>query len=334
MLASRSSSTTSIFLNFAQARNVALIAAQASQLDFDYLLLSDADMELVVEDPAWIKKLNGGPAYDVKQVAGSLVYWNRRLLSRSAGGRYECPTHEYLDVPTAGTLNGIWFRDYADGACRPGKLERDVILLEEALRTETRPGLIERIHFYLAQSYLDLGNWAKAAEHYKIRTGLGGFGEERWYAQMQYAKCLGQLGDEPGFLREMLRAYQMRPHRAEVLYELAKNFRERGENYSSLLFSDAGMQLPYPATDTLFLNKWVYSDGLKEEFSICAYYDERKRSRGAVDVQQVGAGRQRAGQVQHVLVPAAAGRTRCRRSTPRPSSSILPPAMCHATHRS
>src|SRR5687768_7620395 len=35
------------FCNFEQARNEALDAARASQLEFDYILLCDADMELV-----------------------------------------------------------------------------------------------------------------------------------------------------------------------------------------------------------------------------------------------------------------------------------------------
>ena len=268
------------FLDFAHARNLALAAARASSLEYDYLLLADADMELVVDDPNWSKKLNGGPAYDVKQTAGSLVYWNRRLLSRTAGGQYECPTHEYLDVATAGALDGVWFRDHADGSSRPGKLERDIALLEAALRTETRPGLIERIHFYLAQSFLDLGNWAKAAEHYKIRVGFGGFEEERWYAQLQYAKCLRGLGDHTSYVWEMLAAYRMRPKRAETLYELARYFRERGDNFSSLLFSEAGLQLSHAHDDQLFVTDCT--SALKEEFAISAYYDERKRHRGSV----------------------------------------------------
>ena len=85
----------------------------------------------------------------------------------------------------------------------------------------------------------------------------------------------------------MLRAYHMRPQRAEVLYELAKDFRERGENESSLLFSEAGMQLRHPATDLLFVNDYVYKSGLREEFSICAYYVANRRKRGAVECNRL-----------------------------------------------
>src|SRR5581483_6962442 len=41
------------FENFEQARNAALSFAEASPLPYDYLLLADADMELVVEDTAF-----------------------------------------------------------------------------------------------------------------------------------------------------------------------------------------------------------------------------------------------------------------------------------------
>lgn len=37
------------FVNFSQARNEALRCARASSFDWDYLLLADADMELVVK---------------------------------------------------------------------------------------------------------------------------------------------------------------------------------------------------------------------------------------------------------------------------------------------
>jgi glycosyltransferase involved in cell wall biosynthesis len=270
-----------VFHDFAQARNEALAFARASHLPWDYLVLSDADMALVVDDPDWKRQLNGGLAYDVRQVAGTLNYWNRRILSRNATGDYKCPTHEFLDVPTAGNIDGIWFKDHADGHNRPGKFERDIKLLEDMLKTETNEGLIQRAHFYLGQSYFDAKNWSKAAEHYKIRASLGGFAEERWNAQLHYAHALGNLGRHAEFLWEMLHAYQMRPSRAEVLYDAARFFRERGENHSSLLFSEAGMQIKRP-DDQLFVNNFVYKSGCREEFSICAYYAGGKiRDRGA-----------------------------------------------------
>jgi len=267
------------FENFEQARNEALRRARESKLEWDYLLLADADMELQVHRPDWLNGA-GGLSYDLKQTAGALGYYNRRLVSRRSVGWYVGVTHEYLDIESGGILDGAEFIDHADGANRPEKFQRDINLLETALKTETKPGLIQRYHFYLASSYYDSGKWNKAAEHYKIRTALGGFDEEVWYAQMRYAHCLNHLGDGKGFIREMLGAYQLRPSRMEPLYDLAKYFRERGDNHASLLFSEPGLPVR-PPKDLLFVNNYVYDAGLKEEFAICAYYAPVRRERGA-----------------------------------------------------
>lgn len=259
------------FRDFAQARNEALALARSSALSWDLALLSDADMELRVVDADWMKQLNGGMAYDVEQVTGSTRYWNRRVLARAATGIYRSPTHEYLDIPSGGRLTGIWFDDRADGANRPNKLTRDIILLQEALRTETTHGLVQRYNFYLGQSYYDLGQWEKAAEYYRIRAELGGYAEEAWYAQYRYALCLKHLGRYAEFVFEMLQAYEMRPQRAESRYELAKFYREMGGgNLRSLLFSYA--YYTDAPKDSLFVDTYAYYPGLMEEFSICAYY--------------------------------------------------------------
>jgi len=270
------------FENFAQARNEALRRARESKLPWDWLLLADADMELIHGAPSLredLEKLQG-VAYDMRQTVGSLSYYNRRLLSRQAIGWYECPTHEYLDVPTSGIVNGSYFLDHADGANRPDKSKRDVEILKEALKTETRIGLVQRMCFYLAQAYYDMGDWEHAATWYKKRVELGGWDEECWNAQLHYAHALGNMGKKPEFLWEMIQAYGMRPTRAEVLYDLARFFRERGQNHVSMLFSETGLGMP-PSGDVLFVNDYVHT-GCREEFGICAYYDSARRERGAV----------------------------------------------------
>jgi glycosyltransferase involved in cell wall biosynthesis len=263
-----------LFENFAQARNAALSLARNSSIAWDYLLLSDADMELVVEAPI---KLNGGLSYDMWQTAGEMRYLNRRIINRSATGWYRGVTHEYLDIASAGCIDSASFTDYADGSNRPGKLDRDIVLLEKALQTETDIGLIARYCFYLGQSYFDLSNWEKAAEYYHRRLSLGGYEEECWYSLYRYALCLKNMGNHAEFVWNMLAAYERRPQRMEAFYELARFFRElRGGNLRSLLFSDIGMHAPRP-DDALFVNDYVYKTGLKEEFSICAYYTPQRR---------------------------------------------------------
>ncbi len=263
------------FINFMQARNVALDCARSSDLKFDNILLTDADMELVVEDPKCFDNLTG-PSYDIIQKAGALSYHNRRIVSRNTTGGYRGVTHEYLDLPSAGCLAGVHFVDHADGSNRADKFGRDIALLLADLRSDPANA---RSWFYLAQSYRDNGQPAQAAQAYRRRIELGGWEEEVFDARMNYATALKDLGDEGGYVRELLMAYNYRPSRGESLYDLSKYFREKGDNHSSLLFSERGMKLPVP-NDLLFVNQFVHTTGLKEEFSICAFYDPTKRDRG------------------------------------------------------
>lgn len=268
------------FHNFEQARNTALDHAYASPLSFDYLLFDDADMELVVEDTDLRKGLDG-PGYRLLQRSDAgLAYWNTRLARRDAGARYHGVTHEYLDVPGGvQELRGAWYKDHASGSNRVDKFERDARLLLEALEKDPEN---QRYWFYLAQSYRDAGRTREAAVAYAKRAAMGGWDEEAWNARLQEARCLRKLGDEAGFISQALVAFNQRPQRAEPLYDLAQFYREKGMNHASVLFSEAGLAIKRPEQDILFIEDYVYTTGMIEEFAIAANYsrDPVRKDRG------------------------------------------------------
>lgn len=263
------------FVNFEQARNDALEIARRSDLQFDYLLLTDADMVLKVDDPKFRDTLEL-QTYGVTQKSGSLSYHNIRLVRRDLTAKYRGVTHEYFDYPQGAILHSVWFDDHADGTNRKDKFIRDIRLLKEGLEKEPDN---HRYWFYIAQSYRDAGMVKEAADAYNKRMNMGGWDEEAWCSRLNYGHCLLDLKDEGGFIREMLAAYNQRPSRAEPLYDLAKFYRERGMSAACVLIADAGLKIPYPR-DSLFVNDYVYREGLKSEFGVSAFYLPSRRQEG------------------------------------------------------
>ena len=133
----------------------------------------------------------------------------------------------------------------------------------------------------LAEAYREADRLKEAAQAYAMRAAMSA-DDEAWYARLQEARCLRMMGDEGGFVRQALTAFDQRPQRAEPLYDMARFCRERGMNAASLLFSEAGMAVPKPDSDALFVEDFIYSAGLKEEFALAAYYasEPARKARG------------------------------------------------------
>jgi glycosyltransferase involved in cell wall biosynthesis len=261
------------FIDFSQARNEGLDAARSAPYPWTYLLLCDADMELVVEDPDFKKQLIGGQCYLLTQKGSGTTYNNVRFIGRRATGGYVGVTHEYIDIPPAGHITGVWYNDHADGSNRTNKARRDIKLLRDDLKKHPNNG---RSWFYLANSYKDDGDFVKAIRAYEKVIELGSWDEEIFYSKYEIGRCWSALKSYDRFIAAMLEAYNYRPSRAEPLWELAKYYREKGQNTLGTMIAAEGMKIPYPS-DHLFVLDYPYTTGMKEEFSICAYYNEKLR---------------------------------------------------------
>lgn len=266
-----------VFKDFSQARNAALILARTYKPHlWDFLLLMDADMELVVEAP--LPELNV-ESYNLLQRQGGLDYYNTRLLRRGSNALYHGVTHEYLSTNKQEILPGdvYWFKDYATGSNRGEKYERDIRLLEGYLKDHPDDG---RTLFYLAQTYRDNGDLEKAIDLYKQRVEVGGWEEEVWYSKLQIARCYKSLGEEAEFVLASLDAYNTRPIRAEPIYDLTRHFREAPDKQQTgLLFAEAGSKMSKPK-DMLFIEAAAYNYGFLEELSILGAYNDKTKDIG------------------------------------------------------
>lgn len=266
--------TDILFDDFSSARNQALTLARQWS-DCDYILLVDADMELMVEGDHNPFEGLTADAYEIEQRYAGISYQNVRLIRRDllVPPMYHGVTHEYLDTSQCRLerLFRVWFNDHADGSNRPGKFQRDIELLTGDL--EKNPGNPRSV-FYLAQSYRDNGQYDIAAAAYARRALMGGWDEEAWYARLQAARCLRAAGKPMNFVGAALSAYEHRVWRAEPLYDLAQHYRSLGQNETALLFAERGANLPYPSKDRLFVEPPVYQYGLRREISICGFYSQ------------------------------------------------------------
>ncbi len=260
------------FEDFAQARNDSLAAARevAAEHGTDHLLLCDADMELVVEDPSFRESLDAD-VHLVDQHSDGMRYANVRLVRADVPAHYVGVTHEHLDAGDAprAALTGVWFRDHAEGSSREHKFERDLALLDRGLADEPDHA---RYVFYRAQTLRDLGRDREAVAAYEHRASLGGWEEEVWYALLQVAVLRERLGDDDrDVLTAYVAAFERRPGRAETLVELARHLRERGRHELAHVFATRAVQLA-PTDDILFVLPACYGWRARDELSISSYW--------------------------------------------------------------
>ena len=253
------------FVDFSTNRNYALDEARKYG---DYILLLDADMKLMNCDQFDKTKLDGR-GYCLKQCGSSLVYYNLRLIPSNVKSCYIGVTHEYLSFDGV-TVNheSLYIDDKGDGGCKADKFTRDERLLRKGLEDDPSNA---RYAFYLANTLRDLGKNEEAIEFYKKRISLGGWDEELFYSQYQIGVCYERLGEETLMEKAYLDAWEMRPTRAEPLYDLAKYFRLKRKNIRSWGYAIIGKDIEQ-SDDKLFVHSDKYNTAFDREITITSYY--------------------------------------------------------------
>jgi glycosyltransferase involved in cell wall biosynthesis len=287
------------WVNFGHNRSEAIALAEGKT---DAILLTDADMVLRVHDPSW----RPDPRYDgyyVRQYLPGRHFSNVRLVNgRYSGDKrwcYRCATHEYIDSVRSELNNkiehtdAVSFLDFADGGSKADKYERDARMLEtERARLEAeaatldqtpsgRPGLDpfelnrklrQRNQFYLAQTYRDAEQFARAIDAYRTRAAMGGWDEEVWYALYQIARLSEMIGvDDESVRAAYLAAFEARPTRAEPLVRLAAFERVRGHYARAHLYARYASDFPM-SQDLLFIGHDEYRWLRFDETAVAAFW--------------------------------------------------------------
>lgn len=262
--------------NFGYNRTISFQKCQefCKKLEWDpnttYALLLDADMCLCPTSAFKDFNLTSN-GYSIIQKNPIIDYYNVRLLKLSYNWKCIGATHEYWDGSEADKINPniIYIDDKNDGGCKHDKFERDIKLLQQELKENPDNA---RTHFYLAQSYKDIGKLYDAIKHYKKRIEIGGWYEEVWYSYYMISKCYMRLNNPSKMELWGVRAYEYYPKRAENLYMLCNYFRSVSQHFKSYHYYKLGKSISYPSNDCLFIEKNVYHDLFDFENTILSFY--------------------------------------------------------------
>lgn len=243
----------------------------------DYIWVIDADDKLHGKLPFDSLALDG---YWLRYDDGC-EYWRKQLFRSGLDWRYVGVLHEFPHSDRACTearLEGAYHIESRRLGARnrdPLKYSKDAAVLERALAKEPDNA---RYWFYLGQSWFDAKEFSKAKAAYEQRVRLGGWMEEVYFAQLRVGHCEIALGSPDALVTHaLLAAHQLRPTRAEALYDLARHFRVRGHWELGLLFAEAACRIPLPVEDVLFVIRSVYEYGALDEFATCSYHTARWR---------------------------------------------------------
>ena len=252
--------------NFGSNRTEALELAQGRG---DYVWVMDAD-DTVTGTIDFSGLTADG--YSVRIRDGAL-YWRLQLFRDGVPWRYQGVLHEVAvcDVPhTEAQLEGdyhIHSRRLGARNSDPTKYARDAEILQA--QVDRKPDDARSV-FYLAQSYRDAGDFARARTWYERRAAMGGWDEEVYCSLYQAANAMERLGEPwPAVQDAYLRAWNERPTRAEPLHAIACHYRMAKQYSLGHLFARMASEIPLPAADRLFVHADVYAWRAVDEQAVC-----------------------------------------------------------------
>lgn len=231
------------FVDYSTTRNAAL-----DLCDSEWALLLSGDEAVTWADRDMLHAFLGSSKHAEHPVTinfGGIRFQHLRLVRPAISGRYVGVTHEVIPPRDQGKLAPFVMRSGRAGEDRTARWEQDRRLLE----AEAHKG-DPRTLFYLAQTYECLGLIELARETY-IRRAEGGVGyvDEHWEAMVRAGR--------QGSLKWLMKAIEMRPHRAEPWYYLGLL-----TNNKDILKKAAS--LPVPKHDRGFIDLSIYNGKAKE----------------------------------------------------------------------
>jgi glycosyltransferase involved in cell wall biosynthesis len=271
------------FIDFGTSRSHALDAAQHLFPEATFMLMLDAEWYMHnAEDLLTFcaaHKDDGHDSYFLSIRSDRLAFYVTRLIRCQRGIRFVGAVHEALNRLTAAMVpDTIYFewrpsRKGNEKSAQRWQRDRDLLL-----KSYAENPFDARTLFYLGQTYECLGDWENAYTFYTKRAEINGWDQENFMTRMrlgdvaQHRALQDEVGMCPLVIRHYLEAFSLRPHRAEPLIKIAHYYVQRNEMQLAFLCAVRAVQIPYPANDVLFVEKYLYDFVRYDILGRCAWY--------------------------------------------------------------
>lgn len=266
------------FENFGKTRSYALSQC-INENNADYILLLDADMQLIINPLLNIEEFKKSLTHDsyyLMQGNDGFQYKNVRIVRNSKRFSYVGATHEYITCDSGFQTemiakSDLFINDIGDGGSKEKKYDRDIELLKTGLEKEPRN---ERYMFYLANSYKDNKQYEEAILYYNLRIVSKGWDQEIWCSHYYKGMCYKYLNKMADAVECWLDAFNHTPRRLEPLQEIVQHYRIKGHHRTAYHFylMTTNYRNQLKGDDELFLVKDVYDYKLDYELSLLGYY--------------------------------------------------------------
>ena len=276
------------FIDFSTSRNICLDFADTI-VSNDFLLLLDSNDEL--RGAEFLRKFcqenkdKPNTGYYVLQEWWNGFrhekYYNLKMVKSRKGWRYRGRVHEYLyDTGVKNNRNieistiripdrlSIYQDRTQDDDKSKKRYETDKVILLEELKDNPTDS---RSIFYLARTYMCLGNIKESFNYFKIRTNLEGFSEELFES---FLKC-GELSqklkhDWYESFNWYIKAFEI-IERVEPLLHISSYYMHKNW-FLSYTFASLACKLSYPHRCRLFVDKHAYDYVRWHFLSVSGWY--------------------------------------------------------------
>lgn len=260
------------WVNFGYNRTKAFIEARG-KCDYTYVIDADDRLngKIVITDKNYTH-------VNINVEYGSLFFKRVQIFNNRLEWVYQGALHEHPILRSKNTklnildLEGCYVKagTFGNRSENPNKYADDAELLEKELLSDPNN---KRYVYYLAQSYRDSHQWAKAIKNYEKRSKMGGNPEEVYYSMYMVGKLKTHLDKdfETEILYDYLKAYNYRKHRLETLFEIMVHYRFKKDYKHAFAYGVLGLNTPR-TNDNMMVTYEIYDWMYLDEFAACAIY--------------------------------------------------------------